>query len=315
MSVSDGPNLGEMINALTGDTFDVAFRSFLRMIDVLLQCAVKSITLAAPPGSPANGDRYIVAASPTGAWAGQAKSIAVWTTDNPATPGGLWEFYAPKFGWLVPNLADALVYIYSGSVWAALSTGGSSTLAADTDVALTSPTNGQVLTYDTASSKWKNTTPSGGGTLAGDTDVAVTSPADGDLLTYVASASKWENKPAVIEPFLPCGFVPGTFAASQILLSVPVDRAVAFGANFSGAQATLETAATATTVFIINKVVAGTPTQIGTITFAASGTVGTWASTSGAIQNLATGNKFQIVAPSSPDATAAGFGFTATGTR
>jgi hypothetical protein len=182
-----------MISALTGDTYDVDFRSFLRMVDVLLQCAVISKALTAPPGSPANGDRYIVAASPTGAWSGHAKSIAVWTTDNPATPGGLWEFYAPKFGWMAPNLADATVYVYDGSAWTALAGGGGGTLAGDTDVALTSPSNGQILSYDFASSKWKNTTPSGGGTLAGDTDVALSSPTNGQVLTYDSGTSKWKN--------------------------------------------------------------------------------------------------------------------------
>jgi hypothetical protein len=156
MSVSYGPNLGKIINALTGDTFDVDFRSLLRMIDALLQPGVISKALAAPPGSPANGDRYIVAASPTGAWSGHANAIAVWTTDNPATPGGLWEFYVPKFGWIIPNLADGLLYVYSGSAWAALSSGGSSTLAGDTDVVIASPVNLNLLTYDSATSKWKN---------------------------------------------------------------------------------------------------------------------------------------------------------------
>src|SRR5467141_2085218 len=130
MSVSNGPNLGIMINALTGDAFDVDFRKFLRAIDVLLQGAVISKTLTAPPGSPANGDRYIVGASPTGAWAGQAKSIAVWTTDNPAAPSGEWEFYPPKSGWLVVNLADSTAYVYVSSTWTAVGGGGgSSTLA------------------------------------------------------------------------------------------------------------------------------------------------------------------------------------------
>ena len=112
MSVTDGPNLGIMINAATGDNFDVQFRAFLRAIDVLLQGAVISKTLTSPPGSPANGDRYIVGASATGAWSGKDKNIAIWTTDNPLAPSGEWEFYAPKAGWLVVNLADSDIYQY-----------------------------------------------------------------------------------------------------------------------------------------------------------------------------------------------------------
>lgn len=124
MAVSNGPNLGRMINAATGDTFDTDFRSLLRAVDVLLQGAVISMALTAPPGSPTNGDRYVVGASATGAWSGHDKAIAVWTTDNPGTPGGLWEFYPPKAGWMVVNVADANVYKYVSSAWAVVGGGG-----------------------------------------------------------------------------------------------------------------------------------------------------------------------------------------------
>lgn len=41
--------------------------------------------------------------------------------------------------------------------------GGFSTLAGDSDVDITSPSNGDVLTYNTGASKWENQAPSGGG--------------------------------------------------------------------------------------------------------------------------------------------------------
>ncbi|MGH9780335.1 MAG: DUF2793 domain-containing protein [Candidatus Acidiferrales bacterium] len=117
MSVSNGPNLGVMINALTGDNFDAAFRKFLREIDGLVMASVISVALSAPPGSPANGDRYIVGASPTGAWAGQANAIARWTTDDPAAPLGEWEFFTPKTGWMIFSVADLAFYEFTGSAW------------------------------------------------------------------------------------------------------------------------------------------------------------------------------------------------------
>jgi hypothetical protein len=124
MSVSNGPNIGLMINALTGDSFPTDFRKFLRAIDALLQGAVIDRTHAAPPGSPVNGDRYIVAASPTGAWVGHATHIAVWTTDDPTAPTGAWQFYIPKNGWLVWSVGDGGLYAFTSGAWAAVTSGG-----------------------------------------------------------------------------------------------------------------------------------------------------------------------------------------------
>lgn len=154
MSVTYGPRRGVMINALTGDGFDADFRKFLRAIDALLMCNVLSKTLSAPPGSPANGDAYIVKATGTGAWAGHDNAIAIWTTDNPA--GNAWEFYAAANGLIVYSVADVALFTWNGSAWVGIAGGGSSTLAGDTDVVISSPANNDVLTYETSSTKWKN---------------------------------------------------------------------------------------------------------------------------------------------------------------
>jgi len=122
-------------------------------------------------------------------------------------------------------------------------------------------------------------------------------------------------------PYVMGGFIAGTYVSSQDLMAIPVDRTVNFVANFgvntdgSTSEATLQVAATASTVFIINQIVSGTPTQIGTITFAAAGTVGTFASTGGLGHAFNAGDVMQVLAPSSPDATAAYLGFTLSGTR
>ena len=203
MSVTYGPRRGVMINALTGDNFDADFRKFLRAIDALLFCSVVNLSTSAPPGSPANGDAYIVKATGTGAWAGHDNAIAIWTTDNPA--GSVWEFYPAAGGMIVYSIADVALAAWNGSAWAAVGGGGgggggSSTLAGDTDVSITSPVDAQVLTYDGPSGKWKNETPSGGGggggssTLAGDTDVSITSPVDAQVLTYDGPSGKWKNE-------------------------------------------------------------------------------------------------------------------------
>jgi hypothetical protein len=53
--------------------------------------------------------------------------------------------------------------------------GGSTTLAGDTDVNISSPSNNQVLTYQTSDNKWHNVSPGTGGTV---TSVAMTVPAE-----------------------------------------------------------------------------------------------------------------------------------------
>ncbi len=66
--------------------------------------------LSAPPVSPARGDRYIVAAAPTGAWAGKADQIAAWD-------GAAWLFHAPEPGWLAFVLDENGLLAWSGTAW------------------------------------------------------------------------------------------------------------------------------------------------------------------------------------------------------
>ena len=236
MAITLGPKLGLPINGALLDTWDVALRALLRALDQLSFLSVINRTTTAPPGSPANGDAYIVGVGGSGAWSAHDLEVAVWTTDNPAALSGEWEFYAPHAGWLAYSVADAAFYGYSGSAWVAFGGGGGGavtsvagrtgavvlaesditglvsdiaaidaaiaalgggTLAGLLDVLLATPANGDVLTYETSSTKWKNKPAAGGGgTLAGDSDVVITTPANGDVLTYDTPSTKWKNKPA-----------------------------------------------------------------------------------------------------------------------
>jgi len=51
----------------------------LRILDGLVQLSVLDRDLTAPPGTPADGDRYVVASGATGDWAGWDLNIALWT--------------------------------------------------------------------------------------------------------------------------------------------------------------------------------------------------------------------------------------------
>ena len=85
----------------------------LRFLDVLVQIAVKSAALSAPPGAPADGQRWIIGPAPTGLWAGRATQIAAWQD-------GAWVFYAPKDGWLAWNEATLTSLIFSAGSWVSL---------------------------------------------------------------------------------------------------------------------------------------------------------------------------------------------------
>lgn len=65
---------------------------FLIVLDGLGAARVEDRDLTAPPGSPSDGQMYIVGASATGDWAGQDGNLAIYDTTNG------WAFVAPTGG-------------------------------------------------------------------------------------------------------------------------------------------------------------------------------------------------------------------------
>ena len=86
---------------------EVTHNASLDLIDALLQAAMVSVGVNTPPGSPVAGDSYIVGTSPTGAWAGQAKALAFYTTG--------WNFITPWEGLTVWANDVNTLYTYDGS--------------------------------------------------------------------------------------------------------------------------------------------------------------------------------------------------------
>src|SRR5688500_5412392 len=62
----------------------------------------------APPGSPANGDAYVVATGGSGAWATYDDKIAL-------RVNGAWVFITPKAGMLLYIMDEGLATRYSGT--------------------------------------------------------------------------------------------------------------------------------------------------------------------------------------------------------
>lgn len=111
------------------------------------------------------------------------------------------------------------------------------------------------------------------------------------------------------QPFDVTTFYPGVPTASAKLLCVPVARAVTFPSNFAGSYAKAGAAATASTAFDVQK----NGTSVGTITFAAAASVGTFVTA--AVVTLAAGDVLAIIAPSTADTSLADVGIVLAGTR
>lgn len=80
------------------------------ILDAHVHLSVKDRDLATPPGSPATGDRYLIAASPTGAWTGQAAKVAVYVN-------GGWKFSTPVEGWFMWVDDENKFLRHTGSAW------------------------------------------------------------------------------------------------------------------------------------------------------------------------------------------------------
>ncbi len=104
------PNLGLPQLAADQAQKHVTVNEALYDLDALVQLAVLDRSLAAPPGSPAEGARYIVAAGPSGAWAGHVNHIAAWLD-------GAWRFFVPGVGWLAWVVDEAALLAWNGSAW------------------------------------------------------------------------------------------------------------------------------------------------------------------------------------------------------
>lgn len=91
---------------------NVTHNEALRLLDTLVQLAVLDRDLTAPPGSPAEGQRWIVKTGATGAWASYVNAIAAWQD-------GAWQFSTPRTGWLAYVVDESAMVAWNGSAWVA----------------------------------------------------------------------------------------------------------------------------------------------------------------------------------------------------
>ncbi|MDG9855600.1 DUF2793 domain-containing protein [Pseudomonas nitroreducens] len=156
-------------------------------LNQVVQLSIVDKDLSAPPGSPADEAAYIVAASPTGAWAGKATQIAWWSA-----AAGVWNFIVPKAGWMASVLDEldangiAKRYGFSGSAWAlpeSSSGGGGSAVVTESTTARTAglTDNGTYLRFTNASASTFTIPPQSSVAWGATTEIHVRRAAAGNL--------------------------------------------------------------------------------------------------------------------------------------
>ena len=88
----------------------VTHNEALRLLDAVVQLSVLDRDLTAPPASPADGDRYIVASGAIGLWVGWDLNVTTWLD-------GVWMRLVPRPGWLVWIADEGVCVVWTGTLW------------------------------------------------------------------------------------------------------------------------------------------------------------------------------------------------------
>jgi hypothetical protein len=142
MTGTAGPRHGLVWGYLPGESgWGVGgFNPNFAKLDALVHLTVIAVA-ATPPATPVNGDCYIVAASPTGAWVGHADDIAVYYT------AGGWLYIDPAVGVRAFDRSADLYVRFDGVDWI-------DEIAPAADVAgPVSSVDGHIAVYDGATGK------------------------------------------------------------------------------------------------------------------------------------------------------------------
>lgn len=88
----------------------VTVNESFRLLDAVVQLSVIDKDLTAPPATPNEGDRYIVAAGANGDWTVQDNNIA-------AFQDGSWSFHVPSIGWQTYITDENAIFVFDGTNW------------------------------------------------------------------------------------------------------------------------------------------------------------------------------------------------------
>ena len=178
----------------------------------------------------------------------------------------------------------------------------------DTGVVLTTTRNVILPAQRQAHLVWNATAQSLVVKISGSSDT-VTVAAGGRALVYADAVDVWEYSNTV-QPYIEAFYFGATPTASQELIRLEACIAHTFPVNLAGSTGNAKVAATAQTIFSIQK--NGTP--FATATFAISATTCTFVAAS-STSFVADTDVITVVAPATPDATLSGIGFMFKGIR
>jgi Protein of unknown function (DUF2793) len=108
--MSDTINLELPLIAASQAQKHVTHNEALAIADAIVQLAVISRALTAPPASPVDGDRYLIAASATGVWSTHDGELAFYLD-------GAWRFATPRNGWRLWSIDEEKLLAFDGSAW------------------------------------------------------------------------------------------------------------------------------------------------------------------------------------------------------
>ncbi|WP_262027656.1 DUF2793 domain-containing protein [Microvirga sp. Mcv34] len=108
--MSTTPHLALPLLAAAQAQKHVTHNEALASLDALVQLSVRERNRAAPPASPAEGDRYLVGGDATGAFAAREGEVALFDL-------GSWRFFTPNLGWLTYIEAEDLFVVFDGAEW------------------------------------------------------------------------------------------------------------------------------------------------------------------------------------------------------
>lgn len=102
-------NLTELGDS-TSQIAHVIVNTMGRVLAAHIPHVLQDLTLTAPPGSPAESAVWWVAATATGAWAGQDGDLATYIAGN-------WHFRTPMTGERWYDADTAAEYLFNGATW------------------------------------------------------------------------------------------------------------------------------------------------------------------------------------------------------